>query len=137
MNRTEYLATLERTLSQTLDPDEIRDIITYYENYMNTEMAKGKSEQEVLESLGQPRLLAKSILAAHVSRDTSSVLEMKTDERAPFWGRKWKGLLSLLLVLFVVFCVIGLVFSIIGVVLPFLLVAAGIWFLYQFMQKKR
>ena len=38
------------------------DNVNYYEDYINTEIRKGRTEEEVLESLGDPRLIARTII---------------------------------------------------------------------------
>ena len=63
MNRQEFVAALERTLrgagaSEAL----IRDNINYYSSYFQDEMRKGRSEEEVAKELGDPRLIAKTII---------------------------------------------------------------------------
>ena len=37
----------------------------YYSEYINDEMMKGKTEEEVIDHIGTPSMLAKSIIAAH------------------------------------------------------------------------
>lgn len=63
MDRQQFIDTLERTLrgggaSETVIADNVR----YYNGYFADESAKGRSEAEIAEELGDPRLLAKTIL---------------------------------------------------------------------------
>ena len=46
MNKETYIDALERKLWDRLDPDQLRDIISYYRDYFAMEAAKGISEEE-------------------------------------------------------------------------------------------
>lgn len=47
-----------------LTPNEVSGNIAYYRSYFAEETAKGKSEEEVIAELGEPRMIAKSIIEA-------------------------------------------------------------------------
>ena len=59
-------------------PDQLRDIISYYKDYFAMEAAKGISEEETIRKLGDPALLAKSILAAEGSKGESAGIGDRT-----------------------------------------------------------
>ena len=77
MNKETYIDALERKLWDRLDPDQLRDIISYYRDYFAMEAAKGISEEETIQKLGDPALLAKSILAAEGSKGDSAESEIE------------------------------------------------------------
>ena len=62
MNRTEFLDTLRSQLSGQMHEGKVAAHVRYYEDYIRQEMNRGRSEQEVLEELGDPRLIARTIL---------------------------------------------------------------------------
>jgi len=64
MTREDFINTLRRSISGVNDYQFVSDTIEYYQNYIETEIRKGSTEKEVLDSLGDPRLIAKSILAS-------------------------------------------------------------------------
>ena len=64
MNKQEFIATLRRELSGISDYEYINDTVSYYENYIESEIRKGGSEEDVLADLGDARLIAKSIRAS-------------------------------------------------------------------------
>ena len=64
MDRTEFIYGLRRALSDIEDYDFVNDTIAYYENYIDTQIRKGTPEDQVLEQLGDPRYIAKSIKAS-------------------------------------------------------------------------
>lgn len=74
MTRQEFIEGLGRALSGKLDANRLNEIIKYYEDFIMTEVRKGKSEEEVLQQLGDPRLIAKSILAAETNAKNESDL---------------------------------------------------------------
>lgn len=64
MTKQEFIAGLRRGLSGLDDYEYINDTVNYYENYIETEIRTGKSEEEVMSMLGEPGLIAKSIKAS-------------------------------------------------------------------------
>ena len=62
MNRTEFLDTLRSQLSGQMHEGKVAAHVRYYEDYIRQEMNRGRSEQEVLEELGDSRLIARTIL---------------------------------------------------------------------------
>lgn len=61
MNSEEFLDKLRRALYSTGSQSLILENVEYYKNYIAGELGKGRSEAEVLEELGDPKLLARSI----------------------------------------------------------------------------
>lgn len=61
MNREEFLRQFREALEGKVSERIISENVTYYGNYINHEVNCGKSEEEVLRELGDPRLLAKTI----------------------------------------------------------------------------
>ena len=60
MTKQEFLDRLRRSLHGKITPGQIVENLQFYEDYINTEIRKGASEQEVLTRLGDPRLLART-----------------------------------------------------------------------------
>lgn len=69
MNKIEFIEHMRRSLSSIDDYTFVNDTIAYYENYIESQIRMGKSEEQVMQELGDPRLIAKSILASHVTDD--------------------------------------------------------------------
>lgn len=70
MNKYEFIEGLRKSLSAVNDYTFVNDTITYYENYIDTQMRMGRTERDVMEELGDPRLIAKSIKATHTMEET-------------------------------------------------------------------
>lgn len=64
MSRQEFLTILKEALEMDLTPQEVMQNINYYDGYIAGEMAKGMTEEEVIARLGDPRMIAKSIVEA-------------------------------------------------------------------------
>ena len=64
MSREEFLTELRKALQGRVSQQAVNDTLRYYEEYILTESHKGKTEAEVIAELGNPRLLAKSIIDA-------------------------------------------------------------------------
>ena len=62
MNKTKFLEGLREALQGDLSAAEINNQLLYYERYMEEELKKGRTEKEILEELGSPRLIARTII---------------------------------------------------------------------------
>lgn len=60
----DFFRELEECLRGEVPEEEIRDSIHYYRQYFAEERAAGRSEKEIIQSLGSPRLIARSIIDA-------------------------------------------------------------------------
>lgn len=64
MRKAEFLSELEECLLEELSQAAVRDNLIYYDRYITSEVTSGRTEDEVLEELGSPRLIAKTIIEA-------------------------------------------------------------------------
>lgn len=64
MNRGEFLDGLQDALSGEVPPAAVQENLRYYDNYIRTEVQDGRDETAVLEELGSPRLIARTIIEA-------------------------------------------------------------------------
>ena len=69
MTKDEYLQRLEESLQGEVSDYEMADSLSYYSTYIKDEMSLGKSEEEVVETLGDPRLTARSIIDARGEKE--------------------------------------------------------------------
>ncbi len=80
MNRIEFMEKLQRALAGGLNSRQVTENVRYYQEYIDMEIRKGKSEAEVLSGLGDPRLLAKSIIEANKRAGRSEGTNLNYDE---------------------------------------------------------
>lgn len=98
MERQEFTDGLRRALAGKVEAEIIEDTIRYYEDYIDMQIRMGKSREEVMESLGKPALIAKSIVVANQSgRDIYENADEIYEEEgaaggtAPRFSRSWLG----------------------------------------------
>lgn len=65
MNRQDFLNVLRAALGSELSVAAVEENVKYYEEYINAQIRMGKSEEEVLNMLGNPKLIARSIIEAN------------------------------------------------------------------------
>lgn len=69
MTKRQFMEELRVSLEGMVSPAVIQENLNYYENYINEQIRNGKSEQDVLNELGNPRLIARTIIDAKSEED--------------------------------------------------------------------
>ena len=69
MGKQDFLDKLRASLSGNVPARVVEDNVAYYADYINTQLRMGQSEEMVLSGLGDPRLIAKSIITANSGED--------------------------------------------------------------------
>ena len=88
MNKNDYLKRLSRLLHM-LKEDEVRDIISEYEQHIDMKMAEGMSEEEAVAAFGTVEELAAEILDAyHVKPDFKETKKMEVFEKVQTESKK-------------------------------------------------
>lgn len=136
MNKIEFIEKLQRTLAGGLDSAQVAENVRYYQEYIESEMQKGNTEEAVLSQLGDPRLLAKSIIEANKRAGASYGSNQEYDEEITedvIAGEKKSGrgygrsimlpgwLVMVIMTVFVV-VVIGLVTSLLSFFFPVIVI---------------
>lgn len=62
MNKEDFLRGLQNALSGEVPPTVVRDNLRYYDDYIRTELQNGREEDRIMADLGDPRLIAKTII---------------------------------------------------------------------------
>ena len=70
MDRNEFVSTLRAVLTGEVPAQVVEENVRYYNSYISQEIASGKTEEEVLESLGDPRLIARTIIDTQAQKGT-------------------------------------------------------------------
>lgn len=133
MTKQEYLAVLREALSEELSGAQVSDQINYYRQYIEEQIASGRSETDVLEELGDARIIAHNIIdGAGEERDTYRRTTVTysgggdAEGVEPTWKTKMKVYGIIALVLVVLFMIIALVTKLIIWLLPSIIVIACI-----------
>ena len=127
MSKQEFLDSLRRSLSSGLEAQEINDHIRYYSDYIDSQIRMGTAEEEVMASLGEPRLIAKTLLGMeNIETVTEEYVEDENQADANYryfniQGKQFKvpGWLFTILVCVISFVVLTLVFALMTKLLPF------------------
>ena len=72
MNKYEFITGLQRHLTGKVSVEKLQELTAYYNDYIDSQIRKGRTEEEVLKELGDPRLLAKTISLIKSSRKVMS-----------------------------------------------------------------
>lgn len=129
MNRYIFIEELRKALSGSFSANEIDEHATYYEEFIDMQLKKGKTEEEVLQELGNPRLLAKSINDANGGKNRSNddgISGMKDNHQGKekkYYGKSFKIQTWTILIIFLLLVLVmfGLIFSVIALLLRFFL----------------
>lgn len=73
MTKQEFLDELKEALSGEVSPESMMDSYRYYAAYIEDAVNAGKNEEQVIEELGSPLLIARSIIAAQTGERTADV----------------------------------------------------------------
>lgn len=147
MSREEFLQGLREALEGKLNAAAIQQNVDYYSRYITEQMQQGKSEQEVLNTLGDPWAIARTLVDASDGTDDAIVYESENGysansgdsdytgygtNRGPDMGEFhhsvhvfgfdtwWKKLLLILSVVLVIFVVVSIVSGLISLLAPVL-----------------
>ncbi|MCI8691631.1 MAG: DUF1700 domain-containing protein [Lachnospiraceae bacterium] len=121
MTRQEFMEKLRLALNGRVSSEILKENMQFYEDYINVEIRKGRTEEEVMEGLGDPRLIARTIAETSGSTKSAPQEERGGEGRSlPLVFRLplWVWLLAVLLILAVI---LSVVFSVISMVLPVLI----------------
>lgn len=142
MKKQEFLESLKAALSTRVGAGTVTENLNYYEDYINSQIRMGKSEEEVIASLGDPRLLARSIADAdkragvsHSNDDYDNdggnrgwntnrgYYQQSYEENEGYRARKFRMPVwfIIFIVIFAILVVVSLVFSVLSVLAPLLI----------------
>ena len=81
MNRKKFLQKLKQALNGQISSQEIQEHVEYYETYILEQMQKGLEEHEIIKQLGDPRLIAKTIIETSGKRESTYSNETFADKK--------------------------------------------------------
>lgn len=146
MDKDEFLGILRSQLSGQMSEQQIATHIQYYRSYIEERIAAGSSESEVMRELGDPRLIARTLLDTENGENTSqnfnsSGSETKYGNLADSDRKQHKFKLDLttwygkLIVVLIAALVLVVLFILLGILIPIMVVAGVIIYLVRFRRK--
>ena len=146
MDRYEFISALRAALNGKVPATTVEDNVQYYEEYIEVQLRQGKSEEEVLSALGDPRLLAKTIIEANKYAEGAETYGGEDYGEIPAGGtgksfRQWyqerpqwlRVVMSVLIALFVLFFVVT-VLQVFAPVIVMILLIMGIYRLIRLLR---
>lgn len=146
MYRAEFLDILKTQLSGQMHEGKIAAHLRYYEDYIQSKVRAGIPEEEVIAQLGDPRLIAKTLLDTDTGEEVYEESRSYSESDSGNYGNQeektWKKKLDLstwygkLIVIAAAAVIIFLLISVLAAVLPFLIVFAVIVYLISRWRKR-
>lgn len=123
MNRIEFIDKLRLNL-QGMPSSEVQDILSDYEEHFDIGISKGKSEEEIVRELGNPKDIANSYRSSYENNYNGGVI----DQRNTPTDNSKNILMILLVIAFNVIIVLGPYVAILGVIISFFVAGISIAF---------
>ena len=150
MNRKEFLEILRSQLAGQMQEGKAAAHIRYYEDYIQSQVRGGRSEQEVLQELGDPHLIAKTLIDTDDGSTQEDYGEYSSygssygnETEFPHQQEKrWKKVIDLstwhgrAVVIAAAAVIIILLILIIGVAIPFFIILAIILYFLSWLRKR-
>lgn len=143
MSKQEFLQRLRDTLTGEVPGHIIEENIRFYNEYISTEVNSGTREEDVIASIGDPRLIAKTIMEAsenakeshHSSSQTVNEDSKEAGRRMHVvdfskWYWKFLGVITVMIFFFVLASIVTGIFALMMPLMgPLLLVLLIYWFI--------
>lgn len=148
MSKEEFLDRLREALQNELDGQDVYGHLQYYRNYIDEQTAAGRTEEEVLEELGDPWVIAKSVTdAPNGGQEYTQSSDRYVQSDRPFqsgaegghtllFDTWWKKLLLIAAVVVIIVLVISVVLGIVKTLLPIVLPVVFIVWLIKKLDRK-
>ena len=136
MTRTEFLDELRETLTGNMSESEIQSNLAYYNSYINEEMNKGKTEEEVLEELGSPFAIAKTLLRPYENESKTYEDEVKNVTRNDHQENSWKKILTIVIIIAIGLTVLSALFGLLAFVIRYAVPISAIVLVVYFLKKR-
>lgn len=158
MTRSEFLEKLKTALGNDLSGAIIQENVNYYNNYISEEVDRGRSEEEVIDELGDPWVLAQTIIDSAEGRNTVNTgyekdydYDSDRDDYGNDYGRQqrsdrrvysfgfgswWQKLLFLLGIVGVIMIVVAVISGLISLLAPLVIPVAIIIIILRLFRKQ-
>ncbi len=135
MEKQEFLDKLRLALTGKVATEVVNDTINYYEEYINGEVRMGQDMEDVMSSLGDPRLIARTIVETKGGQSASARSTYGEQGNGSSEVRKphiqMPGWVWLIVILAIIIFVLSMVFKILVIFSPFILVLVVVIFLVK------
>lgn len=137
MTRAEFLGELRETLSGNMSESEVQSNLAYYSSYIDDEVRKGKTEEEVLEELGSPFAIAKTLLRPYENEGKTYEEETKEIRRE---GQpvddSTKKIITIVIVVAIGIIILSMLFGLLAFVIRYAVPISAIVLVVYFLKKR-
>ena len=154
MTKQEFLEKLRAALGNDLSGAVVSENVNYYKQYITDEVAKGKSEKEVIDELGDPWAIARTIIDAQENQEyTEGEYRSETTANSEYDSGKqnrygnvhvfgldswWKKLLLILGLVGIIVLIVAVIGGIISILAPIVIpLIVWMWILRVIGQRRR
>ena len=154
MTKQEFLEKLRAALGNDLSGAVVSENVNYYKHYITDEVAKGKSEKEVIDELGDPWAIARTIIDAQENQEyTEGEYRSETTANSEYDSGKqnrygnvhvfgldswWKKLLLILGRVGIIVLIVAVIGGIISILAPIVIpLVVLMWILRVIGQRRR
>ena len=137
MKKYEFLSELKEALQHNMDEQKIKEHLAYYEDYIQNEIKNGRTEEAVVDELGDPWAIAKTIRLSegmenqetvHASEETPSTVEKKSFN--------WKAILIIIVLCIVVFSLFSALMGLLGLAIRYAFPILIVVIIMQILKRK-
>ena len=132
MTKSEFLERLKAALGNDLSGSVIEENVRYYDSYISEEVRNGRMESEVIAELGDPWVLARTVINASEGQDTAEAYYGYESERSSSHDQQdvtrrvyrfgavpwWRKLILILAVVGVIMVITAVVGGIVSLLAP-------------------
>ncbi|MBQ8803012.1 MAG: DUF1700 domain-containing protein [Tyzzerella sp.] len=144
MNRREFLSQLKSALENKLSAEQIKKNVDYYDAYIDDEVGKGQSEEDVIASLGDPWAIAKTILISsemggkeYYSYSEEAVKDVSSHNAKKITqNNEWNKILAIIVIVAIALVVLSVIFGLLAFVIRFAVPILVIVLVIRFLRKK-
>ena len=137
MTRAEFLGELRETLGGNMSESEVQSNLAYYSSYIDDEVRKGKTEEEVLEELGSPFAIAKTLLRPYENEGKTYEEETKEIRRE---GQpvddSTKKIITIVIVVAIGILILSMLFGLLAFVIRYAVPISAIVLVVYFLKKR-
>lgn len=136
MNKQEFMERLRAALNGRIAPGLVLDHLNYYEDYINMEIRKGRTEAEVVQMLGDPRLIARTIIETTAGDGREEYQQYHQESAGGEQHHFVKNIsmpswLVAVIVIAVIALILSLIFTVLSFLAPILIPAIVVFFLVK------
>lgn len=148
MTKIEFLEKLEKELRANVDMQTVRENVEYYDGYIRGEAANGRSESAVLDELGDPWVIARTIIDTQGTKGQEEYVYDAPQEnysrnasgpvKTHFWALDtwWKKLLLILGIVGIISIILSVVAGIVSLAAPILIPVLIVMMVVKLLKRK-